>query len=111
MRFLTLGWCNQQTLLERTVIGFVGFVLPVPLFMALLLTSRPHQGLALKLPPAKLLLAAGPIAAFVILPPAGMKDPILCQFRPRTDQRNETPELRRDLHAWVAEPQRTAPAA
>ncbi len=110
LRFLSLGWGNQQTLLERTVIGFVGFVLPVPLFMALMLTSRPRQGLALKLPPAKLLLAAGLLAALLIPPRVEIKNLILDQFPALKEQRKENHELTEDLHAWIEDGRLNAPA-
>ncbi|MFL5246016.1 MAG: ABC transporter permease subunit/CPBP intramembrane protease [Gemmataceae bacterium] len=110
LRFLSLGWGAQQTLLERTAIGFVGFVLPVPLFMALILTSRPRQGLALKLPPVRLLLAAGLLALALVPPRVEVKNLILGQYPGLNEQRKENHELTEGLHAWIEDGRLNAPA-
>ena len=56
------------SLMIRTGISYLAFVATPPLFMALLLTTRPRQGLELRLPSLGALLVAALLAAS-LLPP------------------------------------------
>ncbi len=68
LRWFSFGIGQQLSLLTRTGIGQLAFVATPPLFMALLLTTKPWQGLSLRLPP----WWAWPLAvllALLLLPP------------------------------------------
>lgn len=51
LRWISFGVGTQLQMLTRTGVAQLAFVAAPPLFMALLLTTRPRQGLALRLPP------------------------------------------------------------
>lgn len=63
LRWFSLGLGGQLDLLVRSGIVLAAFVATPPLFMALLLTRRPREGLALRLP------ALGYVAAALLLLP------------------------------------------
>jgi sodium transport system permease protein len=50
LRWLTVGLGDSLSLLARNVITLLAFMAAPPLFLALLLTTRPRQALALRLP-------------------------------------------------------------
>src|SRR5207253_5725523 len=68
LRWLALSWSSQTSLLESAAIAYLAFVAAPPLLMALLLTTRPRQGLGLGLPSPRALLAAA-VLAVLLLPP------------------------------------------
>ncbi|HLJ91809.1 MAG TPA: ABC transporter permease subunit/CPBP intramembrane protease [Gemmataceae bacterium] len=68
------------SLMIRTGISYLAFVATPPLFMALLLTTRPRQGLALRLPSPKALLVAALLAALLLPPLIQLTSTILCTF-------------------------------
>jgi sodium transport system permease protein len=68
LHWLSLGVGGRVSVMAFSAIRYLTFVAAPPLFMALLLTTRPRQGLALRLPP----WWAWPIAvvlAVLLLPP------------------------------------------
>jgi sodium transport system permease protein len=82
LRWLAFGLGEQWPLPVRTAIGYLAFVAAPPLFMALLLTARPKEGLLLRLPTLRA-AAAGPLLAVLLLPPlSGLTMVILEQFPP-----------------------------
>jgi sodium transport system permease protein len=68
LRWLTFNGGTRGSLVVNTGIAYLAFVIAPPLFMALLLTLRPRQALALALPSPRALLAAVVFAA-LLLPP------------------------------------------
>jgi sodium transport system permease protein len=82
---LALGWLSfgvgqNLPLLTRTGIRQVAFVAAPPLFMALLLTTRPWIGLGVRLPPWWAWPAAAALAVLVLPPLAELTLAILRQF-------------------------------
>jgi sodium transport system permease protein len=65
---LTLAIGDPRLLLVREGIRYVAFTAAPPLFMALLLTTRPRQGFALRLPPWWAWPAAVVLAVAITLP-------------------------------------------
>jgi sodium transport system permease protein len=68
LHWLSLGGGSGGSLLSFLVVRYLAFVAAPPMFMVLLLTTRPRQGLALRLPPSW----AWPVAialAVLLLPP------------------------------------------
>ncbi len=65
---LTLSFGEQLPLLVQTGIRYLAFMAAPPLFMALLLTRRPRQGLALRWPPRWAWPAAVVLAVLLFLP-------------------------------------------
>ncbi len=70
LRWLSFGTAGRGSLIVSTSIIYLAFVGAPPLFMALLLTTRPRQGLALRLPSVRALLVAALLAG-LLLPPMG----------------------------------------
>jgi sodium transport system permease protein len=68
LRWLSLGLGDRLPPLLHATIGLVAFVVAPPLFMALVLTTRPRQGLGLRRPPPQALLTAV-LLVFILLPP------------------------------------------
>jgi sodium transport system permease protein len=68
LRWLSLGLGGRLPPLGHAAIDLVAFVVAPPLFMALLLTTRPWQGLGLRWPPPQALLTAV-LLVFILLPP------------------------------------------
>src|SRR5260370_1396015 len=68
MRWLAPITLGQASLVTASAVNYLAFVATPPLFMALLLTTRPRQGLALRWPPAGAFLAAA-LLALLLLPP------------------------------------------
>lgn len=80
LRWLSFGVGQDLPLLTRTGVGQVAFVAAPPLFMALLLTTRPAQGLGVRLPPWWAWPAAAALALLVLPPLAELTLAILRQF-------------------------------
>jgi sodium transport system permease protein len=68
LRWLSLGLAPTLGLVQSSGIGLVAFMAAPPLFMALLLTRRPAESLALCRPPARAVLSAGLLALLLLLP-------------------------------------------
>src|SRR5262249_4371375 len=58
LRWLSFGVGQGLAVPTRIVVGYLAFVAAPPLFMALILTTRPRQGLLLRLPTKRALLGA-----------------------------------------------------
>jgi sodium transport system permease protein len=80
LRWVSFGVGNHLSLLTRTGISQLAFVATPPLFMALLLTTRPRLGLALTRPPSWGWPAAVGLACLVMPPLAMLTSAILAQF-------------------------------
>jgi sodium transport system permease protein len=68
LRWLSLGIGTRWSMLASTSVAQLAFVAAPPLFMALVLTTRPLQGLRLRLPPWWTCLAAVLLAVAVVPP-------------------------------------------
>jgi sodium transport system permease protein len=79
-RWLSLGVGRTESVVVRSGVAYLAFVAAPPLFMALLLTTRPRQGLALQLPSLRILLVAILLAALLLPPLAEVTYTILYQF-------------------------------
>src|SRR5207253_2430859 len=66
MRWLAMSLGNRGSVVIAMGIAYLAFVAAPPLFMALLLTTRPRQGLALRLPSGRALLGAGALAILIL---------------------------------------------
>jgi sodium transport system permease protein len=80
LRWLSFSVGAHLSLLTRTAISHLAFVATPPLFMAVLLTTRPAQALALRRPPAWALGAALLLAVLLLPPLAELTLYILRQF-------------------------------
>jgi sodium transport system permease protein len=109
LRFFSFGWGEQQSLLQQTLVGFLGFLLPAPLFMALILTAKPRKTLSLQFPRLPMLLAAVLLAILVLPPRVELKALVLDQHPGFIEQRKENHPLTEGLHAWIEKGQLLAP--
>jgi sodium transport system permease protein len=80
LRWFSFGIGSHRSLMASTAITYLAFVTAPPLFMALLLTTRPRQGLALHLPGVSALLLAALLAGLMLPPLAEVTLSILHQF-------------------------------
>jgi sodium transport system permease protein len=80
LRWLSLGFGAGLRPLAHTAIDLVAFVIAPPLFMALLLTTRPRYGLGLRLPPAGAFLSAAGLVLLLVLPLGDLGNWIWQQF-------------------------------
>jgi sodium transport system permease protein len=80
LRGLSLGFGRDASLLGLTAVGQLAFTAAPPLFMALLLTTRPHLGLGLRRAPWWSGPAAALLAVLCVPPLAGLALLILDQF-------------------------------
>jgi sodium transport system permease protein len=78
LHWISLGFGSRMSLLSRNAIGLLAFVATPTLFMALLLTTRPGQALALRLPPVRALLMAALLAILLLAP---LSEVTLCVLR------------------------------
>ncbi len=106
LRWLSLGFGTQWSLLTRTSISQLAFVATPPLFMALLLTTRPLRGLALRRPPWWAWPAAVLLAVAVVPPLVELTSVVLAQLPALKSLLEEHP-LTRELKQSAAR----APAA
>jgi sodium transport system permease protein len=109
LRFFSFGWGEQQSLLQQTLVGFLGFLLPAPLFMALILTAKPRKTLALSMPSLPMVLAAVLLAILVLAPRVELKALVLDHYPGFIEQRKENHPLTEGLHAWIEEGRLRAP--
>jgi sodium transport system permease protein len=80
LRWLSFGLGQHLPLLVRTGVAQLAFVAAPPLFMAVVLTTRPRLGLALRLPPWWAWPAAPALGACAVPPLALLTLTILRQF-------------------------------
>ena len=80
LRWLSLGFGRDRDWLGLTAVCQLAFTAAPPLFMALLLTTRPRQGLALRVPPWWSWPAAALLAVLCVPPLAALTMLILDQF-------------------------------
>jgi sodium transport system permease protein len=99
LRWLSLGIGTQLSLLTYTGIAQVAFVAAPPLFMALVLTTRPLRGLALHNPPWWSWPAAILLALLVVPPLALLTLAILRQFPALEALLEQYQPLTRELRA------------
>ena len=103
LRWLALSWSSQTSLLESAAIAYLAFVAAPPLLMALLLTTRPRQGLGLGLPSPRALLAAAVLAVLLLPPLAKLTLTILRQFPVITELLSQRQPLVKELGTLGAE--------
>ncbi len=80
LRWLSLGFGRDRSVLDVTAVCQLAFTAAPPLFMALLLTTRPRLGLALRLPPWWSWPAAAVLAVLCVPPLAWLTLLVLDQF-------------------------------
>jgi sodium transport system permease protein len=80
LRWLSLGLGSGWPIMLHTAIDLVAFVLTPPLFMAVMLTTRPVRSLGLRRAPTRSLLTATVVAGLLVLPLAGLTRLVLEQF-------------------------------
>ncbi len=80
LRWLSLGFGRDRSVLDVTAVCQLAFTAAPPLFMALLLTTRPRLGLALRLPPWWAWPAAAVLAVLCVPPLAWLTLLVLDQF-------------------------------
>jgi sodium transport system permease protein len=80
LRWLSFGSTGHGSLITRTGVAYLAFVIAPALFMALLLTTQPRQGLGLRLPPLQTVLAAIMLAGLMLPPLSELTLAILRQF-------------------------------
>jgi sodium transport system permease protein len=68
LRWVSFGLAPTLSLLSHSAIGLIAFMAAPPLFMALLLTTRPRQALALRVPAARSVVSAMALAVLLLLP-------------------------------------------
>lgn len=68
LRWLALGLGPTLTLVQSSGIGLLAFMAAPPILMALLLTRRPAESLALRKPPPLAVLSAALLAILLLLP-------------------------------------------
>jgi sodium transport system permease protein len=97
LQWIALGDSGPGSLVIRTGTSYLAFVAAPPLFMALLLTTRPLQGLALRWPSLKALLVAALLAGLLLPPLAKLTITILQQFPRLEDLLSERQPLVQEL--------------
>jgi sodium transport system permease protein len=80
LRWLSFGFGPTLGLLSRSAIGLVAFMAAPPLFMALLLTTRPRLSLALRRPTGGQVLAGAALAVLLLLPLMGLTQFVLSHY-------------------------------
>src|SRR4029077_7728612 len=80
LRALTLGVGAAAPSPLRDAVGLVAFVVTPPLIMALVLTTRPLEGLALRVPPPGALFSAVLLVLVLALPLAELPGYFLREF-------------------------------
>lgn len=108
LRWFSFTVGTDLSLVTRTAIGQLAFVLAPPMFMALVLTTRPRKGLGLNLPPRWTWPVAALLALLLLLPLSELTlallhqvpalKPLLEQGHPLT---SELLNLQRSDRIWV----------
>jgi sodium transport system permease protein len=101
LQWLSLNTGTRLNLTARSGISHLAFVATPPLFMALLLTTRPHLGLALRWPPAWAWPAAVLLAALVVPPLGELTLYILGKIPALKDLLEQSHQLPAELRALV----------
>jgi sodium transport system permease protein len=104
LRWVSFGVGGQLSLLVRTGISQLAFVATPPLFMALLMTTRPRLGLALRLPPWWAWIASALLAVCLVPPLVELTAAILRQFPALRTMLELNHPLTRELHHPEAPP-------
>jgi sodium transport system permease protein len=98
---IALRWipfaADPGSLLIRTGISYLAFVATPPLFMVLMLTTRPRQGLALRRPSLPALLVAALLAGSLLPPLVNLTLTILHQFPRLEDLLSESQPFVQEL--------------
>ncbi len=94
LRWLSLGLGPALSLVQRSGIGLLAFMAAPPVLMALLLTRRPAESLALRRPTFKAMLSAVLLAGLLLLPLMELTRYALRQFP-------EVEELLRQHHPFA----------
>jgi sodium transport system permease protein len=98
-----LFFASDGTLLVRTGTAYLAYVASPPLFMALLLTTRPLQSLTLRWPGLPAIASAGVLAALLLPPLAELTHFILQQFPVLKDLLQERQPLVEELQGAAAQ--------
>jgi sodium transport system permease protein len=80
LHWISLGAGTRGSVVAFSTIRYLAFVTAPPLFMVLLLTTRPLQGLAMRRPPVWAWPVAAVLAALLLPPLAGLTLLLLDQF-------------------------------
>jgi sodium transport system permease protein len=94
LRWLSIGLAPTLTLVQRSGIGLLAFMAAPPILMALLLTRRPAESLALRRPPPQAMLGAALLAVLLLFPLVELTNYALRQFP-------EVEELLRQNHPFT----------
>jgi sodium transport system permease protein len=97
LHWIALGNTGPESLVVRTGIAYLTFVAAPPLFMALVLTTRPLEGLALRRPSLQSLFVAAVLAGLLLPPSAKLTLMILQQFPRLEDLLSERQPLVQEL--------------
>jgi len=95
---------GSSSLAVRTAVVYMAFVVAPPLFMALLLTTRPGQSLALERPTLRQLFLAVLLVALVFPPIAAFMDTIVREIPALKQLYNQGQALAEELHSpgWMS---------
>jgi sodium transport system permease protein len=99
LRWISFGFGHSLPLLVRTGVGYLAFVAAPPLFMTLMLTRWPRQGIALRRPPAWSIPVAVLLAILVLPPLAELTLGVLHQFPALKEVLDERHPLTEELRA------------
>jgi sodium transport system permease protein len=99
-RWLARGLGSGGSLVNNMAVVYLAFVAAPPLIMALLLTTRPRLGLALRLPSLRAVLAACALAVLLLPPLVKLTLAILHQFPILTQLLRERQPLVEELRAF-----------
>ncbi len=80
LRWLSIGLGTTLTLVQSSGIGLLAFLAAPPILMAVLLTRRPAESLALRRPPLQAILSAALLAVLLLLPLVELTNYALRQF-------------------------------
>jgi len=102
LRWLFVGGTPSGSLLVSTGVAYLAFVAAPPLFMAVLLTTRPREGLGIRLPSLHALLLAALLAGLLLVPLAELTSTILGQFPALKELLSERQPLVEELLSFGA---------
>lgn len=97
LRWVAMGLGPTLGLLTRSGIGLVAFMAAPPLFMALLLTTRPREALALRRPSVGSLVAAVALSLLLLLPLVQLTQFVLSQYPAIKDLLDQNQPLTEEL--------------
>src|SRR5947209_5155316 len=99
LRWVGMSLKGGNSFLVTTAVAYLAFVATPPLFMALLMTTHPRLGLALRLPTLRAVLAAGLLAVLLLPPLVKLTLSVLRQFPALTELLNERQPLVAELRS------------